>query len=61
MSQSPPETQSVTSWKVSCDGGAGSLGHPRVWLVIPEDTGTVECGYCGKRFVVDREHAHAEH
>ena len=32
-----PETQVVTSWKVACDGGEGALGHPRVWLTIPQD------------------------
>ena len=57
-----PETQTVTTWKVACDGNeAGGLGHPRVWLSIPRDTGWVECGYCDKRFVIDREHAHDDH
>jgi uncharacterized Zn-finger protein len=36
---------------VSCDGSEGALGHPRVWLVIPHDTGFVECGYCDKKFI----------
>ena len=53
-----PETQTVTSWKVACDGGEGALGHPRVWLTIPVETGWVECGYCDKRYVIDRDHAH---
>mgnify|MGYP002781823700 FL=1 len=52
-----PETQTVTTWKVACDGGIGALGHPRVWLVIPADRGWVECGYCDKRYVIDRDHA----
>ena len=56
-----PETQTVTSWKVACDGGEGALGHPRVWLSIPQDTGFVECGYCDKRYVIDRAHAHDDH
>lgn len=50
-----PETEVVQTWKVACDGGEGALGHPRVWLVIPEDTGWVECGYCDKRYI------HASH
>jgi uncharacterized Zn-finger protein len=50
-----PETEIVNSWKIACDGGEGALGHPRVWLVIPEETGWVECGYCDKRYV------HASH
>ncbi|SOC02278.1 zinc-finger domain-containing protein [Rhodobacter maris] len=54
-----PETQTVTSWKVACDGGLG--GHPRVWLTIPPETGEVVCPYCSKTFVIDRAHAHADH
>jgi uncharacterized Zn-finger protein len=46
-----PETEIVTAWKVACDGGEGALGHPRVWLVIPEETGWIDCPYCDKRFV----------
>jgi uncharacterized Zn-finger protein len=37
------------------------LGHPRVWLTIPQDTGWVECGYCDKRYEIDRDHAHDDH
>jgi uncharacterized Zn-finger protein len=61
MSIDAPETQIVTTWKVACDGGEGALGHPRVWLTIPDDLGYVECGYCDKRYVIDREHAHGDH
>ena len=46
-----PETETVTTWKVACDGGEGALGHPRVWLSIPADPGWVACGYCDKRYV----------
>ena len=46
-----PETKIVTEWRVACDGGAGALGHPRVWLSIPHDKGWVECGYCDARYV----------
>lgn len=56
-----PETETVTTWKVCCDGGGGALGHPRVWLTIPQDPGWVECGYCDKRYVIDRDHAHDDH
>lgn len=40
----------------SCDGAsaiaAGSaLGHPRVFLEIDEK-GYVECGYCGRKFIL---------
>ena len=47
----PPEVKVVASWRVSCDGGEGALGHPRVWLEIPREQGYVDCGYCDARFV----------
>lgn len=49
----PPETETVSTLRVACDGGEGALGHPRVWLSIDEKLGWVECGYCDKRFVYD--------
>ncbi|WP_294925859.1 zinc-finger domain-containing protein [uncultured Paracoccus sp.] len=57
-----PETQTVTTWKVACEGDESlAVGHPRVWLVIPPEQGWVECPYCDKRFVIDRDHAQAGH
>ena len=53
MTRPAPETKIVHSRKVACDGSGPGLGHPRVWLVIPEDTGFVECGYCDARFVLE--------
>lgn len=50
MSLDAPETETVTTTRVCCDGGQGALGHPRVWLSIPADVGYVECPYCDKRF-----------
>ncbi len=47
----PPEVIEVDSTTVSCDGGGGALGHPRVYLNLGAD-GTVECGYCDRRFVL---------
>lgn len=47
----PPEIETVSAWRVACDGGEGALGHPRVWLSLDPKTGYVECGYCDKRFV----------
>lgn len=61
MTLKAPETQTVTSWKIACDGGVGALGHPRVWLTIPHECGFVDCGYCDKRFVIDRDHAQDDH
>lgn len=51
MSIDAPETITVTEKRVSCDGGGGALGHPRVWLSIGEE-GFVECGYCDRKFVL---------
>lgn len=51
MTPDAPETKIVDRYRISCDGGEGALGHPRVWLQIPEDRGWVECGYCDARFV----------
>jgi uncharacterized Zn-finger protein len=51
----------VTKWKVSCDGGEGPLGHPRVWLSLAKDTGEVVCGYCDKIYRIDPAHAHDDH
>lgn len=45
------ETQIVDAYRIPCDGGDSGLGHPRVWLQIPVDTGTVTCPYCDKVFV----------
>ncbi|GIX13714.1 MAG: zinc-finger domain-containing protein [Paracoccaceae bacterium] len=47
-----PETEEVTATRVSCDGGGGALGHPRVWLSIDPETGWVDCPYCDKRFIL---------
>ena len=57
----PPETVTVTTNRVCCDGAAGirsngrfepsALGHPRVWMEIDE-RGYAECGYCDRRFVL---------
>ena len=58
----PPETEIVTRWKVCCQGDESrGLGHPRVWLLISPETGYVDCGYCDKRFVIDRDHIAGDH
>lgn len=51
MTIAPPETHIVNAHRISCDGGEGALGHPRVWLQIPHDTGWVECPYCDAKYV----------
>ena len=49
--QDAPEVEVVSTTRISCDGGGGALGHPKVWLTIGPE-GWVECGYCDKRFVL---------
>ncbi len=51
MTHPAPETKIVDKKKIACDGGDGALGHPRVWLTIPDDIGWVECPYCDARYV----------
>jgi uncharacterized Zn-finger protein len=46
-----PETFEVSERRVSCDGGDGALGHPKVYLEIGEDN-FVDCPYCDRRFVL---------
>ena len=47
-----PETIDVEKTRIACDGGAGALGHPRVWLQIDPEVGFVECGYCDRKYVL---------
>lgn len=51
MTSQAPETKIVDSYKVACDGGEGALGHPRVYLQIPQEQGWVECPYCDCKYV----------
>ncbi|MEQ8898410.1 MAG: zinc-finger domain-containing protein [Roseovarius sp.] len=46
-----PETRIVDSYRIACDGGGEALGHPRVWLMIPETLGWVECPYCDAKLI----------
>jgi uncharacterized Zn-finger protein len=39
---------------VSCDGGNGALGHPRVFLHVGPE-GSIDCPYCGRHFVLDKD------
>ncbi|XP_015268808.1 PREDICTED: NADH dehydrogenase [ubiquinone] iron-sulfur protein 6, mitochondrial [Gekko japonicus] len=41
---------------VSCDGGGGALGHPRVYINLDKDTKTGTCGYCGLQFTQKHHH-----
>lgn len=46
----PPETVEVETINVSCDGGGGALGHPKVYLTLVD--GEVKCPYCDRSFVL---------
>ena len=50
MAMEPPETIEVEDTTVGCDGGDEPLGHPLVYLTM-SDNGTVDCPYCGRRYV----------
>lgn len=51
MAIDAPETEEVTTTRVTCDGGGGALGHPRVFLTMGSE-GWVECPYCDKRYIL---------
>lgn len=53
MANEAPEVISVKTRVVACDGGEGTLGHPRVYLNLGEDD-RVECPYCDRLFVLDK-------
>ena len=50
MTISAPETLYVNQKRLSCDGGGGALGHPRVFLEMGGDD-RVECPYCDRLFI----------
>ncbi len=50
------ETIEVTSRNVSCDGGGGPLGHPKVYLNMGDETEIV-CPYCSRRYVLSKVEA----
>lgn len=39
--------------EVSCDGGGGALGHPKVWYTF-DGQDVTECGYCDRVFMKER-------
>ena len=43
------ETIIVKKSSVSCDGGGGALGHPKIYLEISDD-GEIVCPYCSRTF-----------
>jgi uncharacterized Zn-finger protein len=35
---------------ISCDGGGGALGHPKIYLEIKSGINEIDCPYCGQHF-----------
>ena len=42
----------VEKTPLSCDGGGGALGHPRVFLHMKKGEKQIDCPYCSCRFVL---------
>ncbi|HQT78542.1 MAG: hypothetical protein B7Z80_23655 [Rhodospirillales bacterium 20-64-7] len=47
----PTEIIHVNTRTIACDGGDGPLGHPRVFLRIPQDK--VMCPYCSRLYILN--------
>ena len=47
------ELQEVSSSRVTCDGGSGTLGQPKIYLDMGQET-EITCPYCSKLFVLDK-------
>jgi uncharacterized Zn-finger protein len=46
----PFETIETDQMVVACNGGGGSLGHPRVYMNLAP-LGQIECPYCSRLFI----------
>ena len=40
--------------EVVCDGGAGAVGHPRIYLHIDASVGQITCPYCSKTYLLKK-------
>jgi uncharacterized Zn-finger protein len=49
--QKPTEIIHVKTTAVSCDGGNGAYGHPRIYLKILDKQ--IMCPYCSRLFVLE--------
>jgi len=45
----------VKTRSVSCDGGGGDLGHPKVYLKIAPSESEITCPYCSRKFLIKEE------
>lgn len=41
--------------EVACDGGKGSLGHPRVYLTFPKNANSITCPYCSRKYILKKQ------
>jgi uncharacterized Zn-finger protein len=55
-SPTPTEIIDVDQPVVACDGGGGTLGHPRVFLRIEDHE--VMCPYCSRLYVLKEGASH---
>jgi uncharacterized Zn-finger protein len=51
LPKEPTEIIHVQTHAVSCDGGVGPLGHPKVYLRIADTQ--IMCPYCSRLFVLE--------
>jgi uncharacterized Zn-finger protein len=49
--KTPTEIINVHTRAVSCDGGDGAYGHPKVYLRIADKQ--VMCPYCSRLFILE--------
>ncbi len=50
VQSAPEESIEVKTKRVACDGGGGSLGHPKVYLEMG-NASEVTCPYCSRHYV----------
>ena len=50
VQSAPEESIEVKTKRVACDGGGGSLGHPKVYLEMG-NVSEVTCPYCSRYYV----------
>lgn len=49
-SKTSPDVILTSEKRVSCDGGGGALGHPKVFFEFKPGEDTLACSYCGQLF-----------
>lgn len=54
----PFETIETDEMVVACNGGAGPLGHPRIYMNLAA-SGRAECPYCSRLYVNRFSSGHA--